>query len=132
MDLKEFLTKYKIIIIIVVILLVAFIISAIYWKNKTVTNDLSLSNIENKINALETDLGLRSSSTSTVVDNKPHQPLCLNAATQQQIADEIKRKLGEINACDCRQTCAMNNIGSYQVEALVDNEPIDVYGSFNN
>jgi len=63
MGFTEFFNEHKKIIIVILILIVAFIIYRYFWENKSVTNDLDISTIEQRLQNLEANLGL----------NKNHQ-----------------------------------------------------------
>jgi hypothetical protein len=114
MAFKDFFDEHKKIIIVILLVIVAFIIYRYFWEQKSVTNDFNVSNLENRINNLETSLGFsplfnKNPNTPPIISGQASQKICLSQATQDKIADEIDKKLKEINACDCSETCSVLN-----------------------
>lgn len=95
MALKDFFYNNQKIIIIIGLLIVAFIIYRYFWQEKDITKDLNLNSLESRLSSLESKLG------SDSVANAACQ--YLDPKVQQQIADEIKKKLAKIDVCDCAE-----------------------------
>jgi hypothetical protein len=113
MSFGNFYNEHQKIIIVVLLLIIAFIVYRYFWEQKSITKDLSISNLKNRIDYLENTVGINPSfqpntNTPTIPGQTP-QPICLDQTTQKQIANDINNKLKEINSCDCRETCAMYN-----------------------
>ncbi|XWV24779.1 hypothetical protein QJ856_gp1004 [Tupanvirus deep ocean] len=126
MALRNFYDEHKKIIIIVGLIIIAFIIYRYFWEEKSFTKDFSITNLENRIDQLEQSIGINPTFTHPnapsipIAPGTPNAPIihgqtlhkvCLDQDTQRKIADDINKKLKEINACDCRETCAnmLNN-----------------------
>lgn len=113
----DFYNEHKKFIIIILLLIIIFVIYRYFWEQKSITKDLSVDNLENRLNYLENAVGISPSfqpNTQPIIHGETLKPICLDQETQKQIVNDINKKLQEINACDCRETCLsyMNNSGT--------------------
>jgi hypothetical protein len=102
MQFKEFFNEHKPVIIVVVVIIVLFIIYKYYWAPSPA---VSIGSVESRLDNLETNMFKQPRARQN--PDSPNQ-VCLNTATQQKIISDINKKLQEINACDCKDTCATN------------------------
>lgn len=57
---------------------------------------------------------------------------CLNKVTQQKIANDIQRKLKEIDSCDCKDTCKLNVKNTHRVVSPMSSESLESSDSPNS
>ena len=95
---RDFYENNRKIIIVIVVVIVIFIIYRYMWQKK------------NRMTNLERNLGFAGQHVTT----NPNSTLCLTADTQKQIANDINKKLQEINACDCSDTCGTKTPPGYK------------------
>jgi len=86
--------------IIIVIIILIFIIYKYFWSTPTYS---SVSSVNGRLANLEDNVFRPNGHAQA-----PNSHICLNADVQQKIAADINKKLQEINACDCKDTCATN------------------------
>lgn len=88
MDIKQFAQKYRVIIIILGLLLLLFILYRYFIKKNGIFRNIRFDDRNKNANVTSID-----------------KSKCLDPKIQQQIADDINKKLQEINACDCGEAC---------------------------
>jgi len=123
---SDFYEKNRTIIIVLIVLFILFIFYRYLWLGKYFRQDLQFNAFNSRLSTMEKNLGLINQSVTSgipmgtpevpSVPQTPNQPIiqpsnqmCMTTDAQKMIADEINKKLQEINACDCREACAMNN-----------------------
>uniref|UniRef100_A0A6C0LSV9 Uncharacterized protein n=1 Tax=viral metagenome TaxID=1070528 RepID=A0A6C0LSV9_9ZZZZ len=89
-NIKKFYADNKKVIILFVIIIIALLIYRYFWKRESITNDF--------------------------LPTKKEKQLCINKDTQKKISEEINKKLQEINACDCKETCESSPIRQKTIE----------------
>jgi len=98
MQFRKFYEEHKKLIIIVSLIIVAFIIYRYFWEKRSIAHDLGLG--------WKGTEPVLIPPTESVPSNDRN---CLNADAQKKIADEINKKLQEINACNCDDECKKKN-----------------------
>lgn len=101
MQFGKFYEEHKKLIIIVGLIIVAFIIYRYFWEKRSIAHDLGLG-----WKGTEPVLIPPTESTESTPSNDRN---CLNPEIQKKIADEINKKLQEINACNCDDECKKKN-----------------------
>jgi len=89
MDIQSFVTNHGTFAIVLLIIVVVYIGCTLYWLYASKS---------------KSPFPFSSSSSSS---SKSHG--CLNKQTQEKIADEIQRKLKEIDSCDCKDACKLKS-----------------------
>ena len=88
-------------IIIVVIIIIIVIVIAIYLIMKD-------RDVKDQYSGVTDYYWDKNTSEWKKINNNNNKRICLTAETQQQISDEINKKLQEINTCDCADSCPLN------------------------
>lgn len=148
MTFSDFFKDHQKIIIVILLLIIAFVIYRYFWERKSIKKDFSVSNVENRLNNLESAVGIgplfqpnspshsplsptinpnnSPNQNTTIIPGQTLHQICLNEETQKQIRDDINKKLQEINTCDCRETCAIySNFDVNNTDATRLNAPSD-------
>ena len=109
MNFKKFISDNKKILIIVGLIIIAFIIYRYFLQKHNILSDLNLKN----------------SNRNNIFSKR----ICLDSKTQQQIANDINKKLQEINACDCADTCNNKINAIAQIKSSIDNNIKESFGN---
>lgn len=100
-----FFYNHRKILIIIGVFIAAFIIYRYFWQKKDITQDLKLKNVKRNLDEVENAINGRVQSLSK--ENSGCN--CLDPEVQRKIAEEIDKKLQEIDTCNCNDICALRS-----------------------
>lgn len=110
---RDFYEKNKIWIIVIVVIIIAIIVYR-YFRKENTNQNLQINAPDGRRGGLEKNLGFTNQPVTTGIQpvpaRNPEAPnqngtICMTENAQKRIADEINKKLQEINACDCTDAC---------------------------